>query len=290
MAAGSSRALIDPAWLHRHRNDPKVKLIEIAGMGQDDRQAYRTGHVPGAACWQWKEMLWDSHARDFPAPHDFARRCGEAGIGNDTTVVFYGEGVQFGFYAWWTFRYCGHARAKVLDGARYRWAAEGRPLVTDEPAPAVPVEYVPAKRSERMRIHRDKVLAALRKDGKLMLDGRSPEEYSGQRVGGPEGPDVGALRYGRIPGAKHLYFEELLDGNKAFKPVAELQRLVAARGAAPGQDIITYCRMSHRATVLYFALTQLMGFKKVKVYDGSWTEWGNLVGVPVERQDHEMTG
>jgi thiosulfate/3-mercaptopyruvate sulfurtransferase len=283
MPRSKASALVEPAWLHRHRDDPKVRLIEIAGMGQDEMQAYRAGHVPGAVCWKWKEMLWDSHARDFPAPQDFARRCAEAGIANDTTVVFYGEGVQFGFYAWWAFRYCGHARVKVLDGARYRWAAEGRPLVTDEPAPAAPVDYVPVKRSERMRIHRDKVLAALRKNGMLILDGRSPEEYSGQRVGGPEGQDVGAVRYGRIPGAKHLYFEELLDGDKAFKPVEELQQLVAARGAAPGQDIITYCRMSHRATVLYFALTQLMGFRKVKVYDGSWTEWGNLVNVPVER-------
>ena len=276
-------ALVNPAWVHRHRDDPKVKLIEIAGMGQDQMQAYRAGHVPGAVCWPWMEMLWDPQARDFPAPEEFARRCGEAGIGNDTTVVFYGEGVQFGFYAWWTFRYCGHTRVKVLDGARYRWAAEGRPLVTDAPPAAPRVSYAPARRNERMRIHRDKVLAALKRSSALMLDGRSPEEFSGQRVGGPEGPDVGAVRYGRIPGAKHLYFEALLDGNKAFRPAAELQQLVAARGAETGRDIIAYCRMSHRATVLYFALTQLLGYKKVKVYDGSWTEWGNLVGVPVER-------
>ena len=143
--------------------------------------------------------------------------------------------------------------------------------------------YTPVKRVERMRIHRDKVLAALRKDATLLLDGRSPEEYSGQRVGGPGGPDEGALRYGRIPGAKHLYFEELLDGNRAFKPIPELRSLFEARGAGSGQDIIAYCRMSHRATVLYFALTQLLGFKNVKIYDGSWTEWGNLVSVPVER-------
>jgi thiosulfate/3-mercaptopyruvate sulfurtransferase len=283
MAARGSNALVDPAWLHRRRDDPKVKLIEIAGMGQDELQAYKAGHVPGAVCWRWKDMLWDSHRREFPAPEDFARRCGAAGIGNDTTVVFYGEGVQFGFYAWWTFRYCGHKNVKLLDGTRYRWAAEGRPLVTEAPQAASPVVYTPVKRVERMRIHRDKVLAALRKDATLLLDGRSPEEYSGQRVGGPGGPDVGAVRYGRIPGAKHLYFEELLDGNKAFRPAAELQQLMAARGAAPDQEIVTYCRMSHRATVLYFALTQLLGYKKVRVYDGSWTEWGNLVGVPIER-------
>ena len=276
-------ALVDPAWLHRRRNDPAVKLIEIAGMNQDEMQAYKAGHIPGAVCWKWKEMLWDPLRRDFPSPGDFARRCGEAGIGNDTTVVFYGEGVQFGFYAWWTFRYCGHRKVKMLDGARYRWAAEGRPLTIEEPPPAAPVTYAPAKRVERMRVLRDKLFKVLRDNAALLLDGRSPEEYRGERVGGPEGPDVGALRYGRIPGAKHLYFEELLDTNKAFKPAAELQQLVAARGADPGKDIITYCRMSHRATVLYFALTELLGFKKVKIYDGSWTEWGNLVGAPVER-------
>lgn len=276
-------ALVDPAWVHRHRNDPRVRLIEIAGMDQDEMQAYRAGHIPGAVCWKWKEMLWDSHARDFPSPDEFARRCGEAGIGNDTTVVFYGEGVQFGFYAWWTFRYCGHRRARVLDGARTRWAAEGRPLVTDVPPPAPPARYEPARRVERMRIHRDRLLKSLGREGQLILDGRSPEEYRGERVGGPGGPDVGAVRYGRIPGARHLYFEDLLDANRAFRPLAELERLVAERGASREHDVVAYCRMSHRATVLYFALTELLGYKKVRIYDGSWTEWGNLVGVPVER-------
>jgi thiosulfate/3-mercaptopyruvate sulfurtransferase len=275
-------ALVNPAWLHRHRHDPKVRLFEITGLGQDELQAYKAGHVPGAACWKWMEMLWDSHRRDFPAPEEFARRCAAAGIGNDTTVVFYGEPVQFGIYAWWTFRYCGHARVKVLDGARYRWAAEGRPLVTEVPPPAAPVAYEPVKRVERMRIHRDKVLKALG-GAAVILDGRSHEEYRGERVGAPGSPDVGAMRYGRIPGAKHLYFEDLLDGNKAFRPAPELEQVFAARGASPQEDIIAYCRLSHRATVLHFALTQLLGYKKVKVYDGSWTEWGNLVGVPVER-------
>jgi len=276
-------ALVDPAWLHRRRNDPTVKLIEIAGMNQDEMQAYKAGHIPGAVCWKWKDMLWDPLRRDFPTPEEFARRCGAAGIGNDTTVVFYGEGLQFGVYAWWTFRYCGHKKTKVLDGGRYRWVAEKRPLTTDEPPAVAPVTYTPVKRLERMRVLRDKMFKVVDSKAALLLDGRSPEEYRGDRVGGPEGPDVGALRYGRIPGAKHLYFEELLDANKAFKPAAELTQLLAARGATPERDIVTYCRMSHRATVLYFALTELLGFKKVKVYDGSWTEWGNLVGAPVER-------
>jgi thiosulfate/3-mercaptopyruvate sulfurtransferase len=281
--ASAQGSLVTPAWLDAHRNDPNVRLIEIAGMGQEGMQAYKAGHVPGAVCWLWKEMLWDTHQRNFPAPVDFARRLGAAGIGNDTTVVFYGEGVQFGFYAWWTFRYCGHAKVCMLDGTRYRWAEEGRPLVTDVPASAAPVQYRPVARNEGMRIWRDEVLAALGKPGKVLLDARSPEEYSGERVGGPGGPDIGALRYGRIPGARHLYFEDLLTANKSFKPVNELKALIEARGATPDMDIITYCRMSHRATVMYFVLTQLLGYHQVRVYDGSWTEWGNLVGVPIER-------
>jgi thiosulfate/3-mercaptopyruvate sulfurtransferase len=274
---------VDPAWVHRHRDDPRVRLVEIAGTGQELMQAYRAGHVPGAVCWAWQEMLWDSHRREFPSPEEFARRCAAAGIANDTTVVFYGEPVQFGVYAWWVFRYCGHARAKVLDGGRRRWAAEGRALVTEEPAPAAPARYEPVKRVERMRARREKVLAALGADATLILDGRSLEEYRGERVAPPGFPDTGALRYGRIPGAKHLYFEELLDGDQAFRPAHEIEAIAAARGASPDKEIVAYCRMSHRATVLYFALAELLGYRKVRVYDGSWTEWGNLVGVPVER-------
>jgi thiosulfate/3-mercaptopyruvate sulfurtransferase len=275
-------ALVTPAWMHRHRNDPKVKLAEIAGIGQDDLQAYKAGHVPGAYGWKWMETLWDSHKRDFPTPEEFARRCGAAGISNDTTVVFYGEPVQFGIYAWWSFTYCGHRKVKILDGGRAAWAAAGRELTAEVPPAASPVTYAPVKRVERMRIHRDKVLKALGGDT-VILDGRSHEEYRGERVGAPGTPDVGALRYGRIPGAKHVFFEDLLDANKAFKPVEEVRGLVAPSGATADKDVITYCRMSHRATVLYFVLTQLLGQKKVKVYDGSWTEWGNLVNVPVER-------
>jgi thiosulfate/3-mercaptopyruvate sulfurtransferase len=279
----NSPSLVTPDWLDSHRDDPSVKLVEIAGTGQEQMLAYKTGHVPGAVCWWWKDALWDPYMRDFPSPAQFAERCGAAGIGNDTTVVFYGEGVQFGMYAWWAFKYCRHDKVCVLDGARYRWADEGRPFVKDEPPAARPVRYNPVARNDGMRIRRDEVLAALGQTGKVILDGRSPEEFSGQRVNGPGGPDVGALRYGRIPGAKHLYFEDLLTADKSFKPVAEIRALVQTRGATSDMDIITYCRMSHRATVLYFVLSQLLGYKNVRVYDGSWTEWGNLVEAPVER-------
>ncbi len=277
--------LVTPEWMAANADNPKVKLIEIAGLGQDEMPVYKAGHVPGALGWKWKDMLWDPAMREFPTPENFAAMLGKHGIGNDTTVVFYGEGIQFGLYAWWAFRYCGHADVRVLDGGRDRWKAEGRPLTTEVPKPAAPVTYKPVARREGMRIHRDDVLAALDDANTVILDARSPEEYSGQRVGGPGGPDVGAVRYGRIPGAKHLFYMDLFEADKRFKPAEELASLVAARGAKRDNDIIAYCRMSHRATVIYFVLTQLLGYEpeRVRVYDGSWTEWGNLVGVPVER-------
>ena len=278
-----TRALVDPAWLAAHVDDSDVCLIEVAGLGQDDLQAYKAGHVPGAHPWKWMQMLWDSHRRDFPSPDEFARRLGEAGIDNDTTVVFYGEGLQFGIYAWWVFRYCGHENVRVLDGARHRWAQEGRPLVKDMPPPRPKKQYRPNARVERMRILRDDVLRALGAPRIVLLDGRSAEEYRGERVGATGGPDVGAMRYGRIPGAKHLFFEDMLNADKTFKSREELAPLAESRGVSPDKDVIAYCRLSHRATVLYFALTELLGLDNVRVYDGSWTEWGNLVGVPVER-------
>lgn len=278
----ASAALVDPAWLDAHRGDPGVCLIEIAGLGQEDRRAYRSGHLPGAYGWKWKDMLWDERKRDFPAPADFAKRLGAAGISNDTTVVFYGEGEQFGVYAWWVFRYCGHRDVRVLDGARYRWQEESRPLATEVPAPRKPVVYEPRERCEPMRIRRDELIAALGGPGKVLLDARSAEEYAGRRVGVPGGADVGAERYGRIPGARHLYYGDLLTPNKSFRPTEELRRIVAARGVTSADDVIAYCRLSHRATVVYFALTELLGLERVRVYDGSWTEWGNLVDVPIE--------
>jgi thiosulfate/3-mercaptopyruvate sulfurtransferase len=282
MTVSEPQTLVSSEWMAVHAGDPKVRLIEIAGMGQENLQAYKAGHVPGAVAWKWKEALWDSHMREFPSPAEFAKRLGEAGIGNDTTVVFYGEGIQFGIYAWWVFRYCGHPDVRVLDGGRDRWRGEGRPLTTDEAPKAAPVSYRPVERREEMRIGRDGILAAL-DDGATILDGRSPEEYNGTRVGGPGGPDVGALRYGRIPGAKHVYFAELFEPDNRFKSAAELAAMFPVTAGGGARDIITYCRMSHRATVLHFALTQLLGHRRVRVYDGSWTEWGNLVGVPIER-------
>jgi thiosulfate/3-mercaptopyruvate sulfurtransferase len=276
--------LVDCAWLATRLDDPDVCLIEVAGLGQDNLQAYRAGHIPGAHPWRWKEWLWDELTREFPDPETFARRMGAAGIGNDTTIVVYGQDMQFGIYAWWVLRLCGHENVRVLDGARYRWRDEGRPLVTEQPAAREPVEYrINGPRNDALRVMRDELLRRLGSTDTLILDARSAEEYRGELVAPPGAPNVGAERYGRIPGAKHLYFEDLLAADKRFRPVDELRELFRARGVAPDRNVLAYCRLSHRATVVYFALTELLGMNNVRVYDGSWTEWGNLVGAPIER-------
>lgn len=286
-------ALIEPAWLAPRLDAADVRVLEIAGIGQDDQAAYRAGHIRGAVCWNWKAMLWDSHIRDFPTPEVFAQRLGAAGIGDDTTVVVYGEPMQFGIYAWWVLRYCGHQRVCVLDGGRRRWVADGHPLFTETvteaaaatrpPAAPVTAVHTHTARNEHMRAGRDEVLAAIGEARTLILDARSAPEYRGERVGAPGAPDVGAVRYGRIPGARHLEYLELLGADERFRPAAELRALFEARGAHAHDPVVAYCRMSHRATVLYFAMTELLGYREARVYDGSWTEWGSMVGVPIER-------
>lgn len=189
--------LVDPAWLAEHINDPDICLIEVAGLRPEDADAYRAGHVPGAHSWKWQEMLWDSYTREFPGPDGFARRMGAAGIGEKTAVVFYGEGMQFGDYAWWVFRYCGHERVCVLDGARTRWAIEGRLLTQDVPSERAVRAYRATARVENMRILRDGVIRALGAPSTLILDGRSPEEYRGERVGAPGGRESAPGRCAR---------------------------------------------------------------------------------------------
>jgi len=280
----TSRKLVDPDWLEQHLDDPKVRVLEFNWTGT---ASYDAWHVPGAQGWFWKDWLWDDTIRDFPTPDDFAARCAAAGIANDTTVVCYGDPPQFGTYGWWVMTYMGHADVRILNGGRVRWEREGRPTSTERPTPVAATYTPPRGRNDKMRARRDDILARLddvAAGGEtVLLDHRSPEEYSGERVNVPGVPDVGAERAGRIPGARHLHFSDLLSEDMSFKPEAELRELLAARGATPDKDIISYCRLSHRATLAYFAMTELLGYERVRSYDGSWTEWGSIVGVPIER-------
>ena len=280
----SSDKLVDPAWLAAHLDDPRVVLLEFDWNATD---SYDVGHIPGAQGWYWKDWCWDDIVRDFPSPEDFAARCAAHGIANDSIVVCYGDPVQFGTYGWWVFTYLGHPDVRVLDGGKVRWTKEGHALTTDVPS-VVPSSYTPkGPRRDVMRAGRDDVMAFLdiAREGKtgVLLDHRSPEEFRGERVNMVGAPDVGAERAGRIPGSRHLYFEELLNADMSFKAPDELRAVLAERGATPDKDVLSYCRLSHRATLCYFAMTELLGWDKVRSYDGSWTEWGSLVGMPIEK-------
>jgi len=272
-------ALVETEWLAERLSDPDLRLIEVDWDGRAD---YEAGHIPGALGWHWKTALWDPLQRQFPTDEEVCRRLGQAGIRNDTTVVFHGVPVQFGTYAWWVFRLFGHADVRILNGGKRKWIDEGRPLTKDEPKVAAQT-YLPVARTEAMRAGRDEVLANIGNPDCVLLDHRSPEEYSGQRVGVPGKPDVGAESYGRIPGALHLPHEALLNADTTFKSPDQLRAAIAAHVDRPDRAVISYCRMAHRATLASFAMTELLGYTNVRVYDGSWTEWGSMVGVPIER-------
>lgn len=272
-------SLVDTDWVAENIENPNVRLIEIDRDGVD---AYQKGHIPGALGWHWKSSLWDPLERQFPSSKEFAKRLGVAGIGNDTTVVFYGDPVQFGTYAWWVFKYMGHKDVRILDGGLVRWREEGRPI-----SQAIPTfeksDYQPGERNESIKVGRDDVLRQLESGNCRLLDHRSAEEYSGERVAPLDMPDVGAERHGRIPGALSIPYGTLLNEDTTFKSPEQLRQIFSAQTSDVDQEIISYCRLSHRASLACFAMTEILDYTNVRVYDGSWTEWGSMVGVPIER-------
>ncbi|MBO6783674.1 MAG: sulfurtransferase [Alphaproteobacteria bacterium] len=277
--------LVTPDWLEEHLDDPNVVILEFDWTGTE---SYDDWHIPGAHGFFWKDLLWDDAIRDFPSPELFAERCAALGISDDTTVVCYGDPVQFGTYGWWVFTYLGHKDVRLLNGGRVLWEKQGRPMTSDAPTRPTPASYTPkGARNDSMRVRFSEILERLDAlkagDDAILLDHRSPEEYKGERVNMIGAPDVGAERAGRIPGARHLFFDEFLNDDMTFKSAEELRSLLSARGATADKDVISYCRLSHRATLAYFVMTELLGYESVRSYDGSWTEWGSLVGVPIEK-------
>ena len=279
-----SSFLVSTAWLEQHLGDPNLRIVEVCNIRDDS--AYRGGHIPGAQWLYWKSACWHETDRDFVTPAAMAKLFGSMGIGPQTTVVLYGDPVQFGSYAYWAFTMAGHAKLKLLDGGRRKWVIEKRPLSQDVPRfAAVPYPPPPAGPTS-MRIGRDNVREHLREPQRLLLDLRSPEEYSGERVSDYSfAVDHGAERTGRIPGAVHIYFKELLNEDDSFKSPEQLRAVLAKAGVKPEKfdDIVCYCRLSHRATIAWLALGSILGLGNVKLYDGSWTEWGSIVGYPIEK-------
>jgi thiosulfate/3-mercaptopyruvate sulfurtransferase len=264
-----------------------VRLINVSSSPSDS--AYREGHLPGAVWWFWKERLWHSTNRELITPEVLAEQLARIGVSPDTTVVLYGSPVQFGTYAFWVLHLAGHRNLKLLDGGQKRWVAEGRSLSRDLPS-FPPVAYPTPNPNPASLVGRDQVRAGLGQPGRILLDVRSPEEYRGERVSPPPGElpfdvDHGAERAGRIPGARHLYFRDLVNADDTFLSPERVQSILERAGVwpAPEQELVTYCRLSHRATLAWFALSYLLGLDRVRVYDGSWTEWGSIVGFPIER-------
>jgi thiosulfate/3-mercaptopyruvate sulfurtransferase len=275
-------ALVSPTWLEEHLGDPAVRVLEISS--KRDLAGYREGHIPGALGAYWKDLCWHETDREFVTPEALGRRLGGLGIRPTDTLVLYGDPVQYGTYAFWSFTMAGHPRLRVLDGTRTRWAREGRPLTTEVPRHAA-VDYPPQIGDASMRMGRDEVRAGLGRPGRLLLDVRSPEEYRGERVMELPHFDHGAERAGRIPGAVHLYYKRLLADDDSYRPAGEIRAVLEEVGATPepARQIVCYCRLSHRATLAWFGMRYLLGYTNVRIYDGSWTEWGSIVGFPVER-------
>ncbi|MGA7389500.1 MAG: sulfurtransferase, partial [Pseudolabrys sp.] len=241
--------------------------------------------IPGAMWVYWKSACWHETDRDFITPAALAKMLGGMGIGPQSTVVLYGDPVQYGSYAFWAFTMAGHAKLRLLDGGRRKWVMEGRPL--SQTVPHFPAIAYPAPEgTSSMRVGRRDVRDKLGQPRRLLLDFRSPEEYSGKRVSDYSFQvDHGAERTGRIPGAVHLYFKELLNEDDSFKSPDQLRVVLAAAGVIPEKfnDVVCYCRLSHRATIGWIALSQILAHTNVKIYDGSWTEWGSIVGYPIEK-------
>jgi thiosulfate/3-mercaptopyruvate sulfurtransferase len=273
--------LISPDELASRLGESGLAVLEVAF--HPPRGPFLEAHVPGSRWVHWKALCWHDSERRFPSPETLAERLGALGVGSDDELVLVGDPIQFGAYAYWVLHMLGRP-ARILDGGRERWLGGGFPVESGEPSALRAEHAVPAAAPDfSSTIGRDGVLASLG-GGTLLLDFRSGEEYRGERVAPPTAPiDHGAERHGHIPGARHLPHERLLAGDGTLLAPERLRAIFAEVGLRPGDEVIAYCRLSHRASLGWFVLTELVGHDRVRVYDGSWTEWGSMVGMPVER-------
>jgi thiosulfate/3-mercaptopyruvate sulfurtransferase len=274
-------ALVSTEWVAEHLADPDVRIVE----SDEDPLLYASGHLPGAVEVDWTRDLNDPLRRDYLDAERFAALMRRLGVTPDTTLVFYGDKNNWwACYAYWVFQLFGHQKARIMDGGRLKWQKEGRPLVRE--VPSYPASDYPLleRDDERIRAFRDQVRAHV--DGhRPLIDVRSPPEFSGERLHMPEYPNEGALRGGHIPGAKNVPWARAVDpADGTFKSAADLRQIYEGEaGLAAQDDVVVYCRIGERSSHTWFVLTHLLGYQRVRNYDGSWTEWGNLVGAPIER-------
>lgn len=274
-------ALVSTDWLAEHLNDPGIRIVE----SNEDPLLYPSGHIPGAVQVDWTTDLNDPLRRDYLDKDGFEKLAARISITPETTVIFYGDKNNWwATYALWVFRLFGHDRVKILDGGRLKWEKEGRPMTREIPQ-YPPTQYTaPARDDSRIRAFRDQVLAHVRA-GRPLVDVRSPDEYSGKLLHMAGYPQEGALRGGHIPGAKNVPWARAANTEDGtFKPAAELRAIYEQeQGLSPDEEVIAYCRIGERSSHTWFVLTYLLGYPNVRNYDGSWTEWGNSVGVPIEK-------
>lgn len=278
--------LVTTEWVQQHLDDPSIRIVE----SDEDVLLYDIGHIPGAVKIDWHQDLQDPVVRDFIGPEKFAALMSRLGIGDDTTVVFYGDKNNWwAAYAYWFFKYMGHDHLKIMDGGRKKWEAEGRPLTRDVPS-YPPAKWTPRPIREELRAFRDDVLAHIGYKGRQkvgpslpLVDVRSPAEFSGELLHMADYPQEGAQRGGHIPGAKNIPWARAVNEDGTFKSGDELRELYGNEGITPDKDIVVYCRIGERSAHSWFVLHELLGYPKVRNYDGSWTEWGNVVGVPIEK-------
>jgi thiosulfate/3-mercaptopyruvate sulfurtransferase len=271
--------LVETDWVAAHLDDDSVRIVEV----DENPALYAEGHIPGAIGLDWKADLQDPVQRNFLGPEEFGKLMGSRGISNDHTVVLYGDRNNwFAAYTYWYFRHYGHEKVKLVNGPREKWIADGRETSTEAPS------YEPAKfdvtaPDDSIRAFRDEVLASLGKDTHL-VDVRSPQEFAGEIISPGGYEQEGAQRAGHIPGAASVPWSQAVEEDGTFKTAEELRSLYAEKGVlGDGRPVIAYCRIGERSAHTWFVLHELLGHEDVKNYDGSWTEWGSLVGVPIER-------
>jgi thiosulfate/3-mercaptopyruvate sulfurtransferase len=270
--------LVSTAWVVEHLKDPKVRLVEV----DVDTNAYAEGHVPGAVGWAWSTQLCDTLRRDVIPRGTFEQLMGSSGIGNETTVVLYGDNNNwFAAWAFWQMKLYGHQDVRLMNGGRKKWLAEGRELVKD--TPAYPRTSYRANNPDlSLRAFLPEVMNAVERRAVQLIDVRSPQEFTGELLAPPGLPET-CQRGGHIPTAKSIPWGKACNEDGTFKSLEELQRLYASAGITGAQPVIAYCRIGERSSHTWFVLKYLLGYQNVKNYDGSWTEWGNLVGAPVEK-------